>query len=53
MKRFNGSTRTIMRRRITKHQWKAIDVVPERYRLGAIWRTLKYGHPFPQHKEVS
>lgn len=48
--KLNGTAKAILGRRLSKQQQAQIDDAPESYRLGALWRTLKYGHPWPKHR---
>lgn len=46
----NGTTRAILRRPLSRKQWQTIEELPEHLRLGALWRTLKFNHPWPRHR---
>jgi len=48
--RLNGTTRAILKRRPSRKQWDTIEGLPEHLRLGALWRTLKFNHPWPRHR---
>ncbi|MFW5883126.1 MAG: hypothetical protein ACOCVG_02050 [Verrucomicrobiota bacterium] len=50
MKGLNGTTRAILRRRLTREQERRIASLPESLRLGALWRTLKYRDPWPRQR---
>ena len=45
----NGTTHAILRRPLSRKQWKTIEALPEHLRLGALWRTLKFNDPWPRH----
>lgn len=53
MKRINGTTRAILRRRLTREQERLIDSLPEDLQAGALWRTLEYRHPWPRHRRTT
>jgi hypothetical protein len=48
--RLNGTTRAILRRRLSPAQARTIEALPQHLRLGALWRTLKFNHPWPRHR---
>lgn len=48
--KLNGTTHSIMRRRLTRGQYNELERIPQHLRLGAMWRMLKFGHPWPRHK---
>lgn len=48
--RLNGTTRAILRRRLSPAQLRTIEALPQHLRLGALWRTLKFNHPWPRHR---
>lgn len=48
--RLKGSTRAILRRPLTRQQLKTLERIPDHLRLGALWRMLKFNHPWPQHR---
>jgi hypothetical protein len=48
--RLNGTTRAILRRPLTNKQWNTVEMLPEHLRLSALWRTLKFNHPWPRHR---
>ena len=52
MKHLNGTTRAILRRRLTREQERLIASLPEDLQPGALWRTLKYRHPWPRHRRA-
>jgi hypothetical protein len=45
----NGTTRAILRRPLSRAHRRHIEQLPEHLRLGALWRTLKFGDPWPRH----
>lgn len=51
--RLNGTARAILGRRLTKQQHALVEAAPDFCRLGAFWRTLKYGHPWPKNRNRS
>ena len=50
MKHLNGTTRAILRRRLSPAQKDVIEAVPGHLRSGALWRTLKFNHPWPRSR---
>lgn len=50
MKHLNGTTRGILRRRLSPAQKDVIEGVPDHLRPGALWRTLKFNDPWPRHR---
>jgi hypothetical protein len=48
--RLNGTTRAIIRRPLSRQQWRTIEALPQHLRPGALWRTLKFNHPWPRHR---
>ena len=46
----NGTTRAILRRPISRRQWRILEGIPDHLRLGALWRILKFNHPWPRHR---
>ena len=50
--RANGTARAILGRRLSGRQLAMVEAAPELHRLGAFWRTLKFGHPWPRHQKT-
>jgi hypothetical protein len=48
--RLNGTTRAILRRPLSRPQWQTIEALPQHLRFGALWRMLKFNHPWPRHR---
>jgi hypothetical protein len=46
----NGTTQRILTRPLSEQQWRQVDAAPPKFRLGALWRTMKFGHPWPRHR---
>jgi len=45
----SGTTLAILRRPLSRPQWNTLERIPVHLRHGALWRTLKFGHPWPRH----
>jgi len=48
--KLSGTAHANLRKPLTPAQIQAIESVPAHHRPGALWRTLKFGHPFPRHR---